>query len=143
MMRPSSLPHRKPATKGRREPAPPPPGPTPELLEIKALREENERLRAAEADAGEGLAAAKEQLDEVGKREAALADLLASAGCDTLSLNNLSWSTADAQQLLEEEAEHLAALQASLQPATRTRRCTPSRTTAGLACALHPCLRRL
>jgi hypothetical protein len=143
MMRPSSLPHRKPATKGRREPAPPPPGPTPEQLEIKALREENERLRAAEADAGEGLAAAKEELDEVGKREAALADLLASAGCDTLSLNNLSWSTADAQQLLEEEAEHLAALQASLQPATRTRRCTPSRTTAGLACALHPCLRRL
>ena len=84
-MRPSSLPHRKPATKGRREPAPPPPGPTPEQLEIKALREENERLRAAEADAGEGLAAAKEELDEVGKREAALADLLASAGCDTLS----------------------------------------------------------
>lgn len=112
-MRAWGHPPRKNVTK--RGAAPPPPaGPSPEQMEIRRLTQDNARLSAAAAEATEDLEAAKEEAAEVGKREAALADLLAAAGYDTLSLNTLEWSAPAAQELLRQEAEQLVQLQVSV-----------------------------
>merc|ERR1719272_1394300 len=89
----------------------PAPGPTPQQLELERLTTENARLSLAQTEASEGLAAAQEDLLVAQKREAALSDLMSSAGCDTVALGPLSWSIDSAQQLLDDEVATRRALQ--------------------------------
>ena len=79
--------------------------------DIERLTTENAKLTLAASEASEGHAAAQEDLEAAEKREGALSDLLSSAGCDTVALGPLSWSLAEAQQLLDDDEQCRAALQ--------------------------------
>ena len=98
----------------------PAPGPTPQQLELERLTTENARLSLAQTEASEGLAAAQEDLLVAQKREAALSDLMSSAGCDTVELGPLSWSIDSAQQLLDDEVATRRALQVRRLPTIHT-----------------------
>ena len=108
--------------KSNRKSAAPAPatGPSPQQLELERLTTENARLSLAQTEASEGLAAAQEDLLVAQKREAALSDLMSSAGCDTVALGPLSWSIDSAQQLLDDEVATRRALQVRRLPTIHT-----------------------